>query len=162
MSYKQESAKVSKFSRCFSILHQIAVISFFITNNIFCYFCRKFIQGMFFGLFSTHLPFVIVGLVYLASFGVVSVQRLVNSVSEEDDAVEFSFHNRTFSENNGHILVYRLPDDQHQYSVAFIQQHFSDHPIPEVLIKLFTALEPPLCSFHSGEFFTRPPPATAV
>jgi hypothetical protein len=115
---------------------------------------------MFFGLFSTHLPFMIVGLVYLASFGVVSVQRFVNSVLAEDDAVEISSQNLAFSESNNHILVYRLPDNQQQHSADFIQHDFTNYSNPEVLTELLTAHEPPLCRFHLGEFFTRPPPAT--
>jgi len=115
---------------------------------------------MFFGLFSTHLPFVIVGLVYLASVGIVSVQRLANSFSAEDDTVEISSQNLTYSENNDHLLAFQLPDYQQLQSALIAEQEGLDHSIPEILIKLFTVSEPPPCGFHSGEFFIRPPPAT--
>lgn len=115
---------------------------------------------MFFGLFSSHLPFIIVGLVYFASFSVITVQRLLRFDEPDSAAVENDDHGRVFSEISESNCIYQFAHDQ-QLIYATEPQVHPDLPVPEIPITNFTFCLSPIRDVSAGSFFVRPPPFIA-
>lgn len=115
---------------------------------------------MFFGLFSSHLPFIIVGLVYFASFSVITVQRLISLAEPDSISVENDENKSYFVGNSDYQILYQFPDDQQQ-AVAIVHQKIPDFPLPEIPLINLKICPIPICDEIAGSLFVRPPPFTA-
>jgi hypothetical protein len=113
----------------------------------------------FFGLFSTHLPYILVGVIYFASFAFASLQALKNEVVEEKQETE-NLIIRVHTESLHHADVYFFDDAPEVCSEAKEFNGLQKLP-PATVIKFFTGSEPPVSSLHPGQLFVRPPPAIA-
>jgi len=110
----------------------------------------------FFGLFSTHLPYILVGVIYFASFAFASVQAMKAGVLEEqqeEKSTEFLFQ----PQNPGLADVFIYEDTSGSFAGTF------EPETPQALLaekdRIFNVqTSPPVLSFSSGGLFIRPPP----
>lgn len=112
----------------------------------------------FFGLFSTHLPYILVGVIYFASFAFASLHALKAGVNDEREE-ERSVNIQGQAENSYHSGVYVLDN----ISKAFCESVQQDVPQifpPEIQIIIFSG-SAPVSSFREGKLFVRPPPTTS-
>jgi len=113
----------------------------------------------FFGLFSTHLPYILVGVIYFASFAFASLQALKHEVVEEKQETNnqiIRVHNESLQQAD----VYCFDDAPKVFSEPSEKTGLQKLP-PATVIKLFTGSEPPVSSFQPGQLFIRPPPVLA-
>ncbi len=115
---------------------------------------------MFFGLFSSHLPFIIVGIVYFASFSVITVQRLLRFDEPDSAAVENDDHGRVYSEISESNCIYQFAHDQ-QLIYATEPQIHPDLSVPEIPLISLSARIISIRDENAGSLFVRPPPFKA-
>lgn len=111
----------------------------------------------FFGLFSTHLPYIIVGLAYFASVAFASV-HMVNRANE---AEHDSNGQKTIVYNNSETLVqtttYHILELSSSVQFA-IKPDGWNCLIPMIVIQTFTCQEPKEQGVFPHQYFARPPP----
>lgn len=111
---------------------------------------------MFFGLFSSHLPFIILGAVYFITFAFASVQRMANA--EDDPIVQ-----------DDNPACYRFSEAQALFQVQSLPDNHvvSDEPqtvkVPHIISFCLSKSERekllhPHSDPHYGIIPTRPPP----
>lgn len=111
----------------------------------------------FFGLFSTHLPFIIVGLAYFASVAFASVHY----ANRPDNSDADPFEQNTLAFNDPGIQDHA---STYQFVELAINADFAVIPdsrnglIPWVIIQTFVYQEPVAQGSYKRQYFTRPPP----
>jgi len=113
----------------------------------------------FFGLFSTHLPYILVGLIYFATFAFASLQAFKNEVVEEKHENKVQVI-KVHIESLHRADVYSFDDPPQDCSEPIDPTGLLKPPLATV-IEFFTGTELPNLSFQSGQLFVRPPPALA-
>jgi hypothetical protein len=119
----------------------------------------KIKSDVFFGLFSTHLPYILVGVIYFATFAFASLQALKNEVVEEKQENQTHIIGDRI-ESLQHTDVYFFDDAPQDYSESSEPSGLQNQP-PATVIKLFTSPELPVSFFHPGQLLIRPPPVLA-
>lgn len=122
-------------------------------------FVQNFARMFFFGLFSTHLPYILVGVIYFASFAFASLQAMKAGVLEEQHE-EQSNEIRVQPQNSGFADVFFFDDNLQDCSEPIAPSGLLKLP-PATVIKFLTGFDPPVSSFHPGQLFVRPPPVLA-
>jgi hypothetical protein len=111
---------------------------------------------MFFGLFSSHLPFIILGAVYFVTFAFASVQRMANA-GDEQTADDGSTQYFQIADTQSLPQVLHLPDSQ------YFSDEIQANKTPYVISFWITKPErekllQPYSNPHTGIIPTRPPP----
>ncbi len=110
----------------------------------------------FFGLFSTHLPYILVGVIYFASFAMAGFRvsdALSSKESNDNQSVEAEFCSENAYAEPAFSFIEVISD--------FAQAGAVNNPlpcIPETEITRFTLIEKPGSCLQPGKFFVRPPP----
>jgi hypothetical protein len=113
----------------------------------------------FFGLFSTHLPYILVGIIYFASFAFASLQAMKAGALEEQHEEKT---NEIQVQSPNHVLadIFFFDDAPRDCSEPTEPTGLLKLP-PSTVVEFFTGTEPPDSFFQSGQLFVRPPPALA-
>lgn len=108
-----------------------------------------------FGLFSTHLPFIVIGIVSFASMAYAYLNPFAFIEKTDQNSI---IHDVEISENKTDSSI-DFFDANDQFN-AFIDKHDNeDKRIPVVVLSLLPKPDkPPLGEFHSFPFIARPPP----
>lgn len=113
----------------------------------------------FFGLFSTHLPYILVGVIYFVSFAFASLQALKNEVVGEKQEAE-NHVIRVYTESLDYADVFFIDGASQSYTEVAEEEAW--HPsIAEKDIKFIVYCNPLISTFYSSELFVRPPPVLA-
>ncbi|MBE0661552.1 MAG: hypothetical protein IH597_03710 [Bacteroidales bacterium] len=113
----------------------------------------------FFGLFSTHLPYILVGIIYFATFAFASLQAMKAGVLEEQHE-EQSNEISVQPQSSGFADVFFFDETPQDCSEPIEPSGLLKLP-PTTVIEFFTGTEPPNSSYLSGQLFVRPPPVLA-
>lgn len=109
-----------------------------------------------FGLFSTHLPYLILGIVYLAFFGVNALSRLKDSPLFNKSEKELKIEYASSESEKSKSIDFEKAISQSEPA------HIQEGTNPHLTCRLF--LFPPGLSlaspgaFHGNSLFIRPPP----
>lgn len=122
-------------------------------------FVQNFVRMFFFGLFSTHLPYILVGVIYFASFAFASLQAMKAVVLEEQHE-EQSNEIWVHPPNPGLSDVFFYEGASDSFAEA-IEQESLPTPLTGKDIKFNFHTFPPILSFSSSGLFIRPPPVLA-
>jgi len=116
---------------------------------------------MFLGLFSTHLPYIIIGIVYVMSFMVASVQFMSNA-REDIDAGELKT-NQIFSgtETGDGDLIFQFSGQTFDYA-EFTQQPVTSYFPETAAHRKRTPDHPLVTDSHHQTVFARPPPVFPI
>jgi len=112
----------------------------------------------FFGLFSTHLPYIIVGLAYFASVAFASVHMVNRANKAEHDSKEQNTIVYNNSENLVQTTTYQILELSARVQAA-IKPDGWNCLIPVIVIQTFTCQEPGEQGSIPDQYFARPPPA---
>lgn len=116
---------------------------------------------MFLGLFSTHLPYIIIGIVYFMSFTVASLQFMSNTL-EDNDAVDMKSNQAFITAEIGDChLTFQFTGEGHAFA-GFTKQTIPFN-IPETSAHRIRIPDDPLVAdYHHQTIFARPPPVLPV
>lgn len=112
----------------------------------------------FFGLFSTHLPYIVVGLAYFASVAFASV-HMVNRANEAEN--DSNIQNTIVYDNSDisvQTTIYQILESSASIQFA-IKPDSWNCLIPVIVIQTFTCQEPGEQGSIPHQYFARPPPA---
>jgi hypothetical protein len=111
---------------------------------------------IFFGLFSTHLPYILVGVIYFASFAMAGFRVSEALISEESHDIQTietgSVTAGAYSESA--FSFYEVASDFAHPAPAVTPLP----PIPATEIARFTPIAKAGNCLQPGQFFVRPPP----
>jgi hypothetical protein len=129
---------------------------FAVPQYLLATFVQNFARMFFFGLFSTHLPYILVGVIYFASFAFASLQAMKSGVLEEQHE-EKSNETQIQPQNPGLADVFFFDGTSDSLPEA-IEQETPQASLTEKDIKFIVHSDPYISSFSSGGLFVRPPP----
>lgn len=116
---------------------------------------------MLLGLFSTHLPYIIIGIVYFMSFTVASLQFMSNNM-EDNDAGDIKTNQAFVTAETGDCHVtFQFTAKSHALS-GFTKQTIPFN-IPEISAnRIRTPDDPLVADYNHQAIFARPPPVLPV
>lgn len=135
------------------------MIASFTENRLSLHFKNRFACMFFFGLLSTNLPYILLGVVYLVTFASFSLKALEMDAMDqcEQQSKHIYLQSNNLTENTPQCLNFYDELAQQAIETKLI---VSNKPLPP-LLKVQVWIAPPrfLSQFIPHFLFSRPPPA---
>jgi hypothetical protein len=116
---------------------------------------------MFLGLFSTHLPYIIIGIVYVMSFTVASLQFMSNAREDIDAGEVKTNHIFTGTETGNCDGTFQFAGQMHDYA-GFTHQTLTSNSPETAAHRKRTPDNPLVTDYHHQTVFARPPPVFPI